>query len=221
MTPQDNTHLTSLRQWGLITQAEHGAAQAPELRGLLADATSDEEALFKLMARGVVDEDDLARRIDALREADPGDGSFDEPLGILTSVQDAITESVSRLNKPHMDALLALSLIDEGQHAEGCKLRPMQAEGRIDGPARALMVLVNRSIVSEADFHALKAAAHAPSDGGAAPSGRHAVVLEAERLYDELVGTFVKAMASGSIKVFALLMLGIGLFVGLMVWVLR
>ena len=217
MTQTLVAHFNSLLALGVMTEAQCQRALAHERLMSLTTVESDADALFRAAICGVVTEkelEELAARFDEAQASDPGQSEkraiVDEALGLIDAV-------VKEQMRGPLDALLALGLITADQHEAGLDIRPMRAEGAIDGPARALAVLVNRGIVEEERLVELKAQGLGDSQDAGAKE-RLAVVTEAARIYHEIVGQFVKAMGGGALRLFGLIMLAVFGLIGLVLW---
>jgi hypothetical protein len=212
-----NHHVATLRDLQLITPSQYQQALArDDLQGLTTGSAAD--ALFWMMSRGLVNEKKLESQVSALSETD-GEQARDG-LAVLRQTLDMAADLVRSMNREHMEALQSLGLIDAAQCAAGCDVHPQRVEGIIDSPARALAVLVNRGIVDEAQFEAMKNEALQPSPADDAAE-RSAVVSQADQMGREMVGRYVKAIAGGAFRMVGLPVLGVGMLVGLMVWLLR
>jgi len=212
MTQAINPSMSSLRSLGIISDEQYQTALVSDIADRLHAAASAGEALFWLVSRGIVAEAEVDRQADE-------SGEHAEKQAVLFEAQENIAAAIRSVNAEHMDALLAHGLIDADQHEAGLDVRPQRAEGVIDSPGRALAVLVNRGIVSEAQFDELKAAADKTA-GQAEHQACNGIVEEAARVTHEIVGHYVKAMSGGALRVFGLMMLGIFSLIGLAVWLL-
>ena len=201
-----NPSLGSLVSLGIISEAQCQTGLASDIADRLHAATSAGEALFWLVTRGIVPEAEVDRQADE-------SAWHAEKQAVLLEAQENIAAAIRSVNAEHMDVLLAQGLIDADQHEAGLDIRPQRAEGVIDSPGRALAVLVNRGVVTEAQFDELKAAAAL-----AGQQERSAIVDEAARITHEIVGQYVKAMSGGALRVFGLIMLAVFSLIGLAVW---
>lgn len=210
-------HLKSLLDIGLISEQQSQDALIHDDAAKL-DAHEDEvDTLDWLLGHGIVSEDELEadkKRLLALPETSDAD---EERFGIVHAALDLVNEVIKGTIGPAFDALLALGLIDAAQFEAAGDVRPQQAEGVIDSPARALAVLANRGIVTEEQFEAMKAQARAVSPGAVAGE-RDAVVIEAEKIFNDIVGQYLKAMSGGMGRVFLLLALFVAGVIGLGLW---
>ena len=210
-------HLKTLRDFGLISEQQSQAAAIHDDAAELDDQPDEVDTLYWLVTRGIVSEGELQahkNRMLALPEATDADEAL---FAIVHPVLDMVDHVVKGLGRPEFEALLALGLIDAQQLEASGDVRPQRAEGIIDTPARALAVLVNRGIVTEEQFEALKTQAHADAPG-AEEEERVAVVIEAEKIFNDLVGQYVKAMSSGMWRTFLLIMLVVAAVIGLGLW---
>jgi hypothetical protein len=212
----------SLLTLGVISDEQYRRALASDIADKLQAADSAGEALFWMATRGIVTEAEIDRQVDALTQsAGVGEAGVQaEKLTALSAAQEGIAATIRSVNAEYMDALLELGLIDAGQRDAGLDLRPQRVEGVIDSPGRALAVLVNRGVVTEAQFDELKAVADKTA-GQAGHRARNEVVAEAARITHEIVGHYVKAMSGGVFRMFGLLMLGAVLLIGLFLLIMR
>ena len=182
-------------------------------------AESSADALFTLVAMGLVSEAELDRQAEALEAAaDPAGAG--QALSVIDETRDTMAAVVRGFNREQMDVLLELGLIDAEQRDAGEAIRPQRVEGVLDSPAKALAALVNRGIVTEEQFDAMKALS-ADTSQQVQFQQRNAVVDEAARRYHEIVGQYVKAMSSGVLRSVGLLLLIVFSVIGLMVWLFK
>lgn len=210
-------HLKSLLDIGLISEQQSQDALIHDAAAEL-DAHEDEvDTLYWLLGHGIVSEDELEaekKRLLALPETSEAD---EERFGIVHATLDLVDQIIKGTIRPALDSLLALGLIDAAQLEAAGDVRPQMAEGVIDSPARALAVLANRGIVTEEQFEAMKAQARAVPPG-AVEGERDAVVIEAEKIFNDIVGQYLKSMSGGIGRMFLLLALFVGGVIGLGLW---
>jgi len=124
MTEPAALSLQSLRTLGLVSDEQYRQALSSDIAGELEAGATPADALFGLVARGIVTEAEVDRQADELaRPSADGPGTA-EKLAVLSEVRGSIAATVWSFNAPHMEALLALGLIDGAQREAGCGLRP-------------------------------------------------------------------------------------------------
>jgi hypothetical protein len=183
----------------------------------LDDQPDEIDTLFWLVHHGIVSEAELQTHKDSLLALPQATDADEARFSIVGPALDMIDQVVKGMIRPALDALLALGLIDAKQYEAGCDVRPQRAEGVIETPGRALAVLANRGIVTEEQFEAMKAQARA-NPPGAGEEERSAVVIEAEKIFNDIVDQYVKAMSGGAGRAFLLIALVIAAVIGLGLW---
>jgi hypothetical protein len=210
-------HLKSLLDFGLISEQQAHAAALHDDAAELDDEPDEIDTLYWLVTRGIVSEGELEAHKDRMLALPEASDADEARFAIVHPVLEMVDHVVKGMCRPEFEALLALGLIDATQFEASGDVRPQRGEGVIDTPARALAVLHNRGIVTDEQFEAMKTQAHADAPG-AGEKERGAVVLEAEKIFNDMVGQYVSAMNSGMWRTFMLIMLFVAAVIGLGLW---